>query len=651
MKNAAVKVLSNENIFMFNIDRLKSSEIIQKSRVNQILCDEAEAGRAHGNASIYNGCLITGDGTIVIHLNTSYCLQYGDITSSYPFDLYTGGEPLIEGLNVNYYGTNTSILNGKGFPWNTGEIYLRASVSSNPQFFQNDNYCLKLLAIENQQVKALGKTWNLSGDWGEQNRLREGNWHFDDSILTTKGDSNAFCHIVKDETNIAQYVIELLSTGLATTLLLPYRYLKRPNFIGPRRVFFAPEENIAIWGADKIIQPDVTDVIISFDPGIMFLNYPNHITPGCIPGGVSAIAKTNFAPLRGKQIHLMLFNQENKEEVNYVLKCLAKLRKNDFPVQCLKVNGNTYDGEYILPNKAFWGTYHYNCKAEKIEIEQLRKLANQHNIFIPDELSSDFRGDITEIVKSRKEVSVATDVFNLGDIVLLNTQDKDIASKMITHFARSIGSGTAIFPKLWHNNQFNPVVFVDHLTDPVAKYLCRSGVPICDSRFIDASAEDWPNDFKFLVKTAQVVFFAGYDVWDKPERFIEVIRWCRDTDRAVVVLSIDDTAIQKKLRSLISQKIDAKYIDGGDGINIGISVSGATSVAARFNPNGELINAEKLSPGQSTTKTQAIPSKPYNEHKYDNMKNLPVEKRHAAIEERNKLKKTKLPNLRDPNNE
>ncbi len=636
---AIIKTLNMNSIFMLNCNRQTSNDVILASRVNQALCDEAEAGRAHGGTSIDGDYLKIDGNWIRINLNSAYRLDWGFYCPGYPFDFFPGGEPLIEDRNVDFLGMHPP-LNGQ-VPWNTQNIYLRASVYSTSIFIQPD--VLGFYFTEYQQAEALGGAWGLSGNVGDKNRINEGNWHDDDSLLTTQGDSSGVTFLVRDAMNQPQYLIELLPIPKGT-LLLPYRYLKRKGYIGPRRVFFAPEKDIEIWGAFQIAQPHITDVILCYDPGMMFLNYPENVAVGCIPGGASAVYKSNFAPFRGKRVLLTLFNTLDKEEVNYVIKCFAQLRKNLISVICLKVDGTQILGDYNLQGKNFMGSWFTNFKTEKLTIEQLRKFADQLNIFTPEEFSSDYLGDITERVNAHEAVPVITGLFNSDDIVFLDTQDEPIGPMLIALFARTLNTGTAIFPGLWANGHFASVVFVDHPTDMVAGYLRNSGVHIGDSRFIDALPEERLNVFQAVVGTAQVVFFAGYEVWAQPTVFLDAIRWCRRNRKAVIIMPTDDSALLKKVRHMTSKVISVRRIDGDNEITVSITASGITSIAASFASNGDFLSAKALSTDQEgqVVNHHVIPSMPYDTNRFKDLAELPPEKKLAAIAEQKKLTEVNL---------
>ena len=612
--------------FLLNCNNATSADIIQIACVNEELCYQFEGGRAHGEGIIDDGKYIFSGGRSWLNLHKGYTFNLGKKSYGSPFDFYSGGEPLIEGFTPS----NDTIqpLNGIGL-WKTQWQYLRASVY-NPYLSQFDS--LGLAAAEYQQARALGGMWGISGKWGDKNRLAEGNWHIDDSLLTTGTDSNAACFGICDDKNIPQYPIGLFPTAQGT-LLVSWVYLKRVGFIGARRFLCAPEENIAIWGIQTAAQPNITDVILCLDPGMQVL-YPNGIETtafGCIPGGASAVVKSNFSPLRGKRVWLVLINSLDKEEVNYVIKTAAELRKNQIDFSCVQITGDNAPGYYNVQEKRFQGIMLSNCRVKPLLIPNLRMLAAKYKISIPDELSPDYHGDITELVNMHGDVPVVPGLLNLGDVAILNVRDAEIASILTGHFARSFASGTDLFPKLWENGKFMIAVFVNDVADENAKYLRGSGARICDTRFIETKPEERLKNFRAVIEASKIVIFAASGLWKCPEEFLETLRWCRSHDISAIILSNSENS--NSLKYIHGKTITIDRIDGDTGITVAINAEGIVAVEACFNRNGKLLHAKALSDAKSeqTAPRKAIPSTPYNNNQFKELGDLSPEKKLAAL--------------------
>lgn len=609
-----------------NCNREASEKIIQMSRANEYLCCEFEAGRAHGKGIIDKGKYVTDDGKIFLNLHTGYALGLGKKYCGTSFDYYSGGEPLIEGVNPN----NNIIepLNGNIF-WRTQNQYLRASVYT--LAYRDSPDPLGNTDAEYQQAHFLGFT----GKWSDKNRNTEGNWHYDDSLLTTDGDSAAICFGVCDDKDIASYLIEFLPTIIGM-LILPYRYLKRVGFFGARRVFFTPEDNIAIWGVQTIAQPHITDSILCYDPGMLVL-YPNGIETtafGCIPGGASAVVKSNFSPLHGKRVWLVLINHLDKEEVEFVVKTAAELRKKRIDFCCVQITGDSNTEYCYLQGKRFGWTKLTNCRITNFPIPELRKLATGHNIPIPDELRSDYLGDITELVNAYEDVPVVPGLFNLGEVVILNVRDGELTPVLTAHFARSLSSGKYLFPKLWENKKFMTSVFVNGKADENVKYLRGSKAKICDIRFIETKPEERLENFRTVIGDSKIVIFAASGLYKFPEVFLEMLRRCRTNSiTAIVLADSENSTTSNCIKNIYGKNITADRIDGDTGITVAVNAEGVVAVEACFDRNGKLLKAKELSDAKSEqiALEEVIPSVPYDDSQLNKVKALPPEEKLAAL--------------------
>ena len=492
---------------------------------------------------------------------------------------------------------------------------------------------LNITDAEYQQAQALGGKWGLSGKWGDRNRLAEGNWYRDDSLLTTDADSNAAAFGICDDKGLPQYPIGLFQTNMGT-VLLSWLYLKRIGFPGARRVFFTPEEDIAIWGIETIAKYNITDFILAHDIG-MVVHYPDGIETtafGCIPGGVSAVNKSNFSPLRGKRVWPVLIDPLDKDEVNFVIKAAAELRKKRIDFSCVQITGD-YNKDYCyLQEKCFWGTELTNWQATELSIPDLRELARKHNISIPDELCSDYLGDITELVNIREDVPVVQGLFNLGEVVVLNIRDREITPILTGHFANAFSAGTDIFPTLWENGKFMTSVFVNDVADENAKYLRKSGVRICDTRFIEAKPEERLNDFRAVIGDSKVVIFAASGLWKYPELSRETLRWCRSHNISAVILSNPDDS--NCLKYIHGKSITVDRVDGNTGITVAVNAEGVAAVEACFNRNGQLLSVKELSGAKSeqVALDKTIPSAPYDNSLLNEVKALPPEEKLAMLQ-------------------
>ncbi len=509
-----------------------SNLLVLMSRVNEHLCYEAERGRVHGGGCIVNQrwILSGGDTQLVLHHG-----EQGTTSKDigYPFDSYSGGEPLIE---VHWNATKESCIlpmNG-GACWNTPFPYLRASVYPQPFGRQRDD--LGFYLAEYQQAVTLGEKWGLTDRWGDTNRLAEGNWHEDDSLLTTKGDSAGLHYLIFGANGIPQYAVELLSTPDGV-LILPYRYLKREGFCGPRRVFFPPEKDIAVWGAHRIASPAVENVVLTNNPCILLgtRNLPMTFSVGCLLGGASSVAKSDLAVLRGKNCILPLFDTSDlQSQLDFVMKVAARLRKMYITPQFVQIP-SPYSRIFDAPQD---GQPFEEPEVTELSLSALCALANRCQIFVPEELRSDYLGDITSLIESKSPDSVIPELFQLGDVLAAEVREDELMPMLTAHLARCFQNGNDVFPKLWRvERAFHTTVFVDGVQDKTAQALRGTGVRVCDVRFASAPENERLEMFRGVIAPTQIVLFASFELWEHAEAFLEVLRWCRQNEVAAILLT------------------------------------------------------------------------------------------------------------------
>ncbi len=579
-------------------DRELSAQIIQCSRVNENLCREAEAGRIHGEGVYENGFWTPSFGGHRINLQQSFKFV-PSIVPCCPFDYFPDGEPLIETWDMVSPGL---ALNGQR-PWDTQFIYLRASIFS--QLLCAEKDILGNYQREYEQAKSLGGIWGLSGKWGEPNRLSAGNWHQDDSWLTTFGDSGSNCALVFDENGCPRYGIALLTTDTGT-LILPYRYLKRENW-GPRRVFFPPEEDITIWGANRIAAPETSAVVLTCAPYLQANSLPDYLAVGCLPGGTDSIVATDFSILKNKEC-IVPFDSDDNYSIEFAARLLARLRE-------------MFISPYIIQE---------NEQPKEIKLSKFSQLVSQHGIFVPEEIRNDYLGDITEAVASYVPIPVINGFWNAGDMIAIDA-DESIMPLITSHFAKALSVGSYLFDNLVEITQkFPTALFVDNKTASAA-YHCRgTSAKICDTRFLDGPDNELLARFKTLIGSSRIVIFTTKTF----KQFDEIINYCRRREITVmVVLPPDDSENRKRVSRMADKTISAKLIGGNSGRAVAVDLNGYLSVEAIFDNQGQLTSARELSfeKHEQVNPTKSIPAAPPSFELSEDQKKLPPEKRLAQL--------------------
>ena len=593
-----------------------SSRIIQASRVDQAICDEAEAGRIHGNGIIDAGVWIFNNGFDRIHLHQGYRGTWGRRCLALPLDHFAGGEPLIE----NHVLGTTHVVNGLNF-WLTQFLYLRASILQQILGFSQDH--LGMYDIEYGQAVALGGIWGLTGNWGDKNRLGYvGYWHDDDSLLTTDGDTYGDTYLVNDARGIPQYAVLSVAT-LDGTLLLPYRYLKRVGFWGPRRVFFPPEENIAIWFKQKI-DANVKNIILTdnFSSNFSRNVIKGSTVIGCLPGSTASVNKTDISTLRGRECWIPIFGINDCHEVEFAVSLAARLRRE-------------YQNPHIVCSK---GNLDFPRPVD-IGLSELCQLAVKHKIFVPEELRGEYLGDLTDTIAKYVPSPIIDKVLNAGEIVRI--AESDIPSLLLaTHIAKQLKQGRNIFGKFWcvPGPQQSAFIIDRGSARIVAQYPPLDGVKVRDCSFIDFKSDERVKAFFALVGSARVVIITASELIAESSDFcLEILHQCINRNIAVIVFP--DAELVPKLNRMVSRTFTASCIDGNKGRSIAVvDHLGDASVEITFDVGGVLRGSKKLSTRvrDMVSPVKAIPALPPDDRTNEALAQLPLEKRLPYLMDQNK---------------
>ena len=503
--------------FMGVIPHLADSEpIITASRVNQALCDEMERGRLHGCGSIENGCWISPSRMVRINLHRGFDLMQAQIMPGNPLNRYPGGDPLIEAgcppLSIN------------GIPqFDVPFLYLSASIGGRSGCEIVD--CFNINDREHRQAAALAAKFGLNGKWGAANRLHgEHHWREDLSTFTTVGDNFAQ-YLVFDANGQPQYIVELLDT-LQGTLILPACYLRRSGFWGPRRVFFPPEENIAIWYNRKI-DNSIHDIVISANPYfVMNCAFVETTAAGCLPGGASSVPKTDISTLRSRHVGLVC-NPEDRLDLETTVKMTARLRH-----------------EYITPEIVFHeGTTE---RFVSVNLEALCDAASRHDIFIPEELRRDYLGDVTVVVKDYVSSPIVENLVYSREATFIHAQNlPPYAILTAITGIPAIGESSAIFVG------DEPPLKLKDLTGKIMR---------CD--FLQRPPEEHLPLFGKLTAGVRTVVIANNELISKhTDTCVDILRSCAADGRGVIFVS--RASLPGRLADMVSRELTA-FVDDQD---------------------------------------------------------------------------------------
>ncbi len=519
---------------------LRAEPLILASRVNQALCDEAEYGRIHGTGTFYNDCWALPDGQTLLSLKQCCNTRGNQIVLRNPVEAIPGSEPL-----VTRYGCSGA-LNGTSL-FNTPFPYLRMSAGMPSEPCD----AFGLTETEHLQMRSFGAKWDLTGNWGGRNMLPDSNWHMDASALTTPGD-----WWVQDVHGGVQYAIKRIELPHGK-LFVPIAYLKKVNVVAPRIVYFSPGNNIAIWY--RQVPFCVTrSIMLVYDPDIMLsIEGIDDFAIGCIPGGCSAIGKTDLSSLKNREINVYLQNANDADEVKFMVTLVARLRREFISSRLWMQESNT---------------------VAELSIAKLREIAVQHEVMIPQELGVEYLGVLTETLENYTCEPVIDAVLNAGEVISLQFNDSSVSWLLLAHFSKSFIAGTNILSDTWPVKAGKTLTIINsaHVAS-IAPYSpagrIQDGEKITDKAL-----------FSEIVKTVRVVLIAD-PVFINQDICADFIQFCQRQKCAVILFSAEELPI--KLKRLLSRNISVSST--GD---LSLVLSG---VEVKFSVKGELLSALNIS--------------------------------------------------------
>ncbi len=354
---------------------------------------------------------------------------------------------------------------------------------------------------------------------------------------------------------------------------------------------------------------------------------------GCLLGGASSVAKSDLAVLRGKNCILPLFDTSDlQSQLDFVMKVAARLRKMYITPQFVQIP-SPYSRIFDAPQD---GQPFEEPEVTELSLSALCALANRCQIFVPEELRSDYLGDITSLIESKSPDSVIPELFQLGDVLAAEVREDELMPMLTAHLARCFQNGNDVFPKLWRvERAFHTTVFVDGVQDKTAQALRGTGVRVCDVRFASAPENERLEMFRGVIAPTQIVLFASFELWEHAEAFLEVLRWCRQNEVAAILLTPEKGgANREEVWHMVTRTITVARIDGKAGMTVAVAAEGIPSIEAVFDPSGGLQQAKELSldKREQVAPVQVRPSVPFEGKSLAALNDLPVEKRLAAIQ-------------------
>lgn len=621
------------NIASIPCNHALAANFIQMSRVNEYLCCEAEPGRIHGRGEFKNGYWYMPGGIIRINLHVGNSFHPGGlIVPCSPFDFYKGGEPLIE-----------RFINGFPVPenhsCNTQFLYLLASCFGIVSESFPGGDCLCGMA---QHARDLGSGLGLSGNFGDKNFICSGNWYTDISTISVLPDSCGFPLYGKDRDGNIKYMIQLFQL-LPGCISLPTVYLRRSNFGGVRRAFLPPEGYFPLLGSENIAIPSVQYVILTDDPGMLVYGGTNYNTGiGFVPGGADSVSKCDFSVMKGKEIFIPIFYKNSRESVHFAVNAISKIRRE------LRQNATIAYFESadmtFPPNcyKNIQATFLTNCVLRDLSIPELCSLATQHGIFIPKELQSDYFCNITGEVEQNKKEPLISGVMSSGDMIIINGEKNHVSLTVAAGLAANCEGKCNLWPENYvPRKHFKAVAVIDGASDRNGKTFIGKATKIVNTKFLSAGTkEEILERFAESIGKADVVIFAATTLYGVPERFEEIVRWCKPADIAVVVVALEtESAPMKEFRRIADAILLVKSVDNKDGMAFAVieEDNQIEAVELHFDSKGTFVSSKPLSSEKKDAlkPPRTVAAAPFDGKCFDGMKGMSPEEKFAAIKNGN----------------
>lgn len=378
--------------------------IITLSQIDQALCDEAEAGRIHGNGVLSQGCWECGTIRLNLHHPLYSCecdmlLPNGDSVSP-------SGQPYIE---KSEWGGYVSCLNGTPLG-HTQFIYLRMATG-----FLPDTYSLiSEVTSSNMELSnalVLREKFGLSGGWGGKNRISEkSNWYDDKTLLNYPDDTGWTREFVSNSEGIPLHSIIWRNNG-DQVVILPEMILRRPGF-DFRRVFMAPETIHYPIKRGKGFSGTI-NVTLSLPKQ----NLESDDYYFCYPGGANAVDICDLTLLyRADKINLLILNKQGIDGWDFAMRFAARLRKENIAFTVKVLTGS-------------------ECR--ELSLKEFRQCLHDQSLIVPEELSDDFGGSLNTFLES-KPSDLIPGVLGKGEAMLVSGA---FCPEVAFYLATSIGSG------------------------------------------------------------------------------------------------------------------------------------------------------------------------------------------------------------------
>lgn len=490
----------SENVF-FIVALEDAEQVITCSQADQALCDEAENGRLHGEGSLlgeYSGyCWISQGGYFRFHLSvgSSFISQsklIGDINR------LSLGEP-----QIDCFQPDGRLAPANEFPlWDTLFQHLRMAILNAAAVNPYPQYLGGVKPAELELARTLCKKFQLGGSWQGRNRISNGSFWYEDKNLLYKEEPAWFMENVYDADGVqrALYEWKLFDNGRA--IVLPVTFLRRNGFLGLRRGFWLSEDALFPirrgLGSSGTVHVTLSLPLNGLICDDLWL---------CYPGGAAAVEICDLDPLLNRTVDITILNKQGKSGWEFAMRFAARFRRENIPFSLTLLRG---------------------CECIRLSMGEFRHHLAQWQLQIPPELSSEYRGDLTEWMTSSPEMLIPG-TLNTDEVVHLAGA---LAPEIILHLAAALRNGC------W-NGHWNAVSAHKQIVVFADKYnltRCRNQ-GIWDPHLSWQTGNLAQDELERASAKASIVILASIEITRDSRKCEGVIKYCVDHGIGVIVLS------------------------------------------------------------------------------------------------------------------
>ena len=552
------KLFSEHDFLMVSVK--PSEQYILMSRVDQMLCDQAEHGRIHGEGFLLNGCWISANGKTRMRLNcgnfigeSSY-LAFPSQRSQLAYLQH--GEPLIEVLCGNH---EPLPINGQGIWKNSSFLrfpYLTMAFLTS--YMQNND----LLPY----AKILAAKSNLDGLWGSKNSIKnDSNWHenlyFNDVFLDIFTDKRTICNSDGIPSDIVLYSIADESISV-----FPVKQLCRADFPSCRTVYFPPDKIYPVQFGQN--DHDIAYLSMSWPKG----NLPSGVFWCSYPGGASTVPKMDLSFFRKfRKLRIVFLERQGIEGIEFAMSLAARLRRENVDFSVHRLEG---------------------CSFSELSLSEFRTVIKKNGFLIPEELSSKYRGDITNLIENSADALIPG-ILDRGDCLAFLC-DVPIDSGFLLFLLRNLYHGC--WDERW--GKIDPCSLIRVWIDSAdIRFWKRTEFQSEHVHFLIGNTSF--EEFKLNVQKADLAIFASSSFLQDSTLINKCVDYCFEHEIAVIVIGTYSEMKVQREKIVSTYKLQQTQNDASSVITI---VSAENDFGIKFNlsKDGEVSAIEDLPDGKIT---------------------------------------------------